>query len=407
MPTGNTTARQRAAVKAAAKPIKDETVTEQTPAAEAEPTTPPAVEVPPGDLASAVHDLQAAQDSDHDAIVGLSDELGGTNRALKNVIDQLASLAEFREEQGAAIGAMTENIRDLARMFGTLSGKEQARHDEENELGLTGEHIHAAMIHIMRDVTAVGKDANAPAKMGGYAYRKVDDIMNAVGTSMRVHGVYIRPEVVANERKSWQSNGSLVTEVVLTMRYHWMSGVDGSSFSVLVLGEGRDNGDKATSKAQAMCYKTMLLQAMCIPLEDVTGFDVEREDTSGMVPDRQQPQRQQGSAYGYGHQPQQSPGGQAHAQAQQAPPPPPEREPRTETPEELAAKALTAVRNANTPEDVDKITRYASDLGILEVMVEQAQLQLHITAQRGILTGSMPGPDQSAPYSDEPPWDRP
>ena len=393
MPTGNTTARQRTAAKAAAKPIKDETVTEQPPAAEAEPTTPPLTsdEIDRMDrsiqsLAGQLTDLGVAQESDHDALVKMdesittvTDELGSTNRALKSVIEQLANIAEFRRTAPDGV---------------------------EQELGLE-KAIDAAMIRVMRDVTAVGKDANAPAKMGGYAYRKVDDIMNAVGTSMRVHGVFIRPEVVSNERKSWQSNGSLVTEVVLTMRYHWVSGVDGSSFSVLVVGEGRDNGDKATSKAQAMCYKTMLLQAMCIPLEDVTGFDVEREDTSGMVPDRQQPQRQQGSAYGYGHQPQQSPGGQAHAQAQQAPPLPPEREPRQETPEELADKALTAARNANSAEDVDKIIRYASDLGILEVTVEQAQLQYHLNAQRGVLAGAMPGPDQATPYSDEPPWDRP
>lgn len=385
MPTGNTSARSQTRAKAAAKPIKDETVAEDTPAPEApaEPTTPPLTsdEIDRMDgaiqsLAGQITDLQAAQDSDHDAIVNVTDELGSTNNALKNVITQLQAIAEFRKTAPDGV---------------------------EQELGLE-KAIDAAMIRVMRDVTAVGKDANAPAKMGGYAYRKVDDIMNAVGTSMRVHGVFIRPEVVSNERKSWQSNGSLVTEVVLTMRYHWVSGVDGSSFSVLVVGEGRDNGDKATSKAQAMCYKTMLLQAMCIPLEDVTGFDVEREDTSGMVPDRQQPQRQQGNAYGYGHQPQQSPGGQAHAQAQQSPPPAPDRQQRQESPEDLAARALAAARRAETPEKVDEITRYASDLGVLQVMVENAQLQLHLTAQRGVLAGAMPGPDQSAPYSDEPPW---
>lgn len=395
MPTGTTTARQRTAVKAAAKPIKDETVTEQAQAPEVveEPTTPPispelhgdrldSVETSLQSLAGQLTDLGVAQESDHDALVKMdesittvTDELGSTNRALKSVIDQLANIAEFRRTAPEGV---------------------------EQELGLE-KAIDAAIIKIMRDVRMVGKDANAPAKMGGYAYRKVDDIMNAVGGAMRDHGVFIRPEVVSNERKSWQSNGSLVTEVVLTMRYHWVSGVDGSSFSVVVVGEGRDNGDKATSKAQAMCYKTMLLQALCIPLEEVTGFDVEREDTSGMVPDRQQAQRQQETPYGYGHQPAQSPGGQAHAQAQQSPPPaPPERQQRQESPEELAARALAAARRADTPEKVDEITRYASDLGVLQVMVENAQLQLHLTAQRGVLAGAMPGPD--APYTDEPPW---
>lgn len=386
--TETTTARQRAAAKAAAKPMNDAPAEDTK---EAEPTTPPAEETAPGDrldgvdtaiqsLAGQITDLQAAQDSDHDAIVGLSDELGSTNNALKNVITQLQAIAEFRKTAPEGV-------------------------EQELELGLNAEHISAAVIKVMRDVREVGKSANAPAKMGGYAFRKVDDIMNAVGASMRNHGVFIRPEFVSQERKSWTSNGSLVTEVVLTMRYHWVSGVDGTSFDVVVIGEGRDNGDKATSKAQAMCYKTMLLQTLCIPLEEVTGFDVERDDTTNMAPDRQQAQRppqRQETAYGYGHQPQQSPGGQAHAQAQQAPPPPPERTQREESPEELATRALAAARRADTPEKVDEITRYASDLGVLQVMVENAQLQLHLTAQRGVLAGAMPGPD--AP-NDEPPWD--
>lgn len=368
MASGTTTARARAAAKAATKPIKEEpTAEEPAPAEEVEPTTPP-----PGDLAQLVQDLQAAQDSDHDAIVGLSDELGSTNRALRSVIEQLAELAQFRKTS-------------------TPEGVEQ-------ELGLTGKHIDAAIIKIMRDVREVGKDGQAPAKVGGYAYRKVDDIMNAVGGAMRDHAVFIRPEVVSNERKSWTSNSSLVTEVVLTMRYHWVSGVDGTSFSVLVVGEGRDNGDKATSKAQAMCYKTMLLQALCIPLEEVTGFDVEREDTSGMAPDRQQP-----TQYGYGHQPAQSPGGRAHQQAQQ-PPAPPEREARQESPEELASRALTAARNANSLEDLEKVRSYAESLGILGVMVENSQLQTHLLAVRGMLGN--PAEPHEVPVNDEPPWEQ-
>lgn len=362
-----TTARQRTAAKAAAKPIKEEPVAGQSQAAEEpEPTTPE----PSVDVTSALNDLQAAQDSDHDAIVRLDDELNSTNRALRTVIEKLEDIAQFRKTAPEGV---------------------------EQELGLE-RAIDAAMIRIMRDVREIGKDGQAPAKVGGYAYRKVDDIMNAVGGAMRDHAVFIRPEVVSNERRSWTSNSSLVTEVVLTMRYHWVSGVDGTSIDVLVVGEGRDNGDKATSKAQAMCYKTMLLQALCIPLEEVTGFDVEREDTSGMVPDRQQP-----TQYGYGHQPAQSPGGRAHQQAQQ-PPAPPEREARQESPEELASRALTAARNANSLEDLEKVRRYAESLGILSVMVENSQLQTHLLAVRGMLGN--PAEPHEVPVNDEPPWEQ-
>jgi hypothetical protein len=370
MPTGTTTARQRTAAKAASKPIKDAPVEEQPPAAEPNPELAEPTTLPVENLIQLVQDLQAAQDSDHDAIVRVddavklvTDEVGSTNRALKNVIEKLAEIAEFRKTAPEGV---------------------------EQELGLASA-IDAAIIRIMRDVRMVGKDGQAPAKVGGYAYRKVDDIMNAVGTAMRDHGVFIRPEVVSNERKSWTSRDSLVTEVVLTMRYHWVSGVDGTSFDVVVVGEGRDNGDKATSKAQAMCYKTMLLQALCIPLEEVTGFDVENEDTSGMVPDRSRQQHQN----------------QQHER--QAPPPPPERQAPVETPEEQAVRALAAARNANDVATLDRIENHARDLGILQVMVEQAQLQLHLIATRGVLAGAMPGPTSQTTHAqspDEPPWDQ-
>ena len=391
MPSGTTSARAQTRAKAASKPIQEQPVTEEVPTVE-EPTTPEVAPEMNGErldatermiqlVAGQVTDIQAAQDSDHDAIVKLDEgvehltgELNSTNRALKSVIEQLQSLAEFRKTAPEGV---------------------------EQELGLTNE-IDAAVIRIMRDVRMVGKDGQAPAKVGGYAYRKVDDIMNAVGTAMRDHGVFIRPEVVSNERKSWTSRDSLVTEVVLTMRYHWVSGVDGSSFAVVVVGEGRDNGDKATSKAQAMCYKTMLLQALCIPLEEVTGFDVEAQDTSGMVPDRPQ----QATAYGHGHNPAQSPGGRAHAEAQrQSPPAPPEREARPEKPEELAARALTAARNANNLEDLEKVRAYAERLGILHVNVENAQLQTHLLAVRGML-GHPAEPHEVPVDRDEPPWEQ-
>ncbi len=377
MATGETTARAATRAKAAAKPIKEapaeEPTTPEVPASEGATDTErmDSVERMIQLVAGQITDVQAAQDSDHDAIVGLSDELGSTNRALKSVIEQLKDLAEFRRTSSP------EGV--------------------EQELGLE-RAIDAAIIRIMRDVREVGKDGQAPAKVGGYAYRKVDDIMNAVGGAMRDHAVFIRPEVVRNERKSWTSRDSLVTEVVLTMRYHWVSGVDGTSFEVVVVGEGRDNGDKATSKAQAMCYKTMLLQALCIPLEEVTGFDVEREDTSGMAPDRQQP-----TQYGYGHQPAHSPGGRTHEQAQQTPPPP-DRQARQETPEELASRALTAARNANDLEGLEKVRAYAQSLNILGVMVEGAQLQTHLLAVRGVL-GNPATPDE-VPVNDEPPWEQ-
>src|SRR5688572_26056389 len=104
MPTGTQSARSQTRAKAAAKPIKDAPVEEQPPAAEPSPELAEPTTLTVQNLIQLVQDLQAAQDSDHDAIVRVDEALGQasqeistTNRALKNVIDQLGEIAQFRK----------------------------------------------------------------------------------------------------------------------------------------------------------------------------------------------------------------------------------------------------------------------------------------------------------------------
>src|SRR5690606_6278200 len=50
---------------------------------------------------------------------------------------------------------------------------------------------------------------------------------------------------------------------------------DGSSVSTEVEGEGMDSGDKSSNKAMAVAHKYAILQAFCIPTEDMPDPDAE------------------------------------------------------------------------------------------------------------------------------------
>lgn len=51
--------------------------------------------------------------------------------------------------------------------------------------------IHEALAHVMQDVQAVRKgELN---KHGGYAFRGIDAVVNAVGPALRAHGVIVAP----------------------------------------------------------------------------------------------------------------------------------------------------------------------------------------------------------------------
>lgn len=127
--------------------------------------------------------------------------------------------------------------------------------------------IYAQMAKILKDTSAIGKEKKA----GGlaYAFRGIDDVYNELHAILAKHAVFTVPTVLeerSEERKS-KSGGVLIYRI-LRIAYRFFAD-DGSSVSAIVVGEGMDSGDKAANKAMAVGHKYLLLQAFCIPTEDV------------------------------------------------------------------------------------------------------------------------------------------
>ena len=136
--------------------------------------------------------------------------------------------------------------------------------------------IYKAIVDVMKDVGAVGKDTKNPQQ--GYLYRGIDAVMNALQPAMIKHGIFVVPQVLEEHREERQtSRGGLLLYSVLKIKYTFFAD-DGSYVEAIVVGEGMDSGDKATNKALSVGFKYACFQVFCIPTEEMIDPEVDSPD---------------------------------------------------------------------------------------------------------------------------------
>ena len=143
-------------------------------------------------------------------------------------------------------------------------------------------NIHTAMVAIMRDITAIGKDSKNAAQ--GFKFRGIDAVYNELHNLLAKHGVITLPQAgtpVVEERTN--SKGTTLRFVTIPMTYQFVA-EDGSSITCQVIGEGMDSGDKATNKAMAIAHKYALLQTFLIPTEEQKDPDYETHEVAPRPP---------------------------------------------------------------------------------------------------------------------------
>lgn len=98
-----------------------------------------------------------------------------------------------------------------------------------------------------------------------FKYRGIDRIMAALGPAMSRNGIVPMPKIMAVDRETMArgSNNAMWRLVTLTVEYEF-TGPAGDKLTAIVMGEGLDNADKATSKAFTMAQKTCYLQVFKI-----------------------------------------------------------------------------------------------------------------------------------------------
>lgn len=150
--------------------------------------------------------------------------------------------------------------------------------------------IYTEMAAIMKEIKGIGKGQRNQQQ--GFNYRGIDDVYNAIQPIMAEHGVFCAlHEVVGKDRQERTTQkGGILAFVTLHLCYRFYAS-DGSYVETQVVGEGMDSGDKASNKAMAVGHKYAILQAFCIPTEDMPDPDAEAH-TLAAKGAQKQPQQQ-------------------------------------------------------------------------------------------------------------------
>lgn len=147
--------------------------------------------------------------------------------------------------------------------------------------------IHEALAAVMADVGAVSKDSRNQSQ--GFNFRGIDAVVNAVGPVLRKHGVITLPVVEDSHYDTIPTkNGGTMRQCTLTVRWRFV-GPAGDQLEAVVIAEAMDSGDKATSKAHSVAYRTVLLQVLCIPTDepdpDASSYERERpQERPAVIP---------------------------------------------------------------------------------------------------------------------------
>lgn len=134
-------------------------------------------------------------------------------------------------------------------------------------------NVVEAIRAVMEHVTVVRKDqVNTTPGQGGYKFRGIDAVVNALGPAMRQVGLVVMPrELLSSEQREVVvgQKSSRMTHSLVRVRYGLYG--PGGAGDVLLgesVGEAFDSGDKSMAKAMSVSLRTFLLQTFMLPTDD-------------------------------------------------------------------------------------------------------------------------------------------
>lgn len=168
-----------------------------------------------------------------------------------------------KEEKADGSTAVTEYETELDRLGAQTQAKLNA---------VTGPRVYAAIANVMADIGASGIAKDRKNTQQGWAFRGIDDVMNAASGPMSARGLVPVPRVISRTQEERVSKGGApLFWSFLELEVNFFSAEDGSCVTVRTYGEAMDNGDKSTGKAFSYAYRDALVKTFCIPVEGTAG----------------------------------------------------------------------------------------------------------------------------------------
>ncbi|URM87377.1 ERF family ssDNA binding protein [Gordonia phage Banquo] len=134
---------------------------------------------------------------------------------------------------------------------------------------MTDMKIGQLLAKISGEVGAVGKDDRMSGGQVSYNFRGIDAVVNACHRAFAANGVSVTPQVVSIDYVDIligrHKNAGVSVRVVTDYTF---TGPAGDQLTARVAGEGQDQADKGTAKAQSVAMRVALLQALMLPTDE-------------------------------------------------------------------------------------------------------------------------------------------
>jgi hypothetical protein len=145
--------------------------------------------------------------------------------------------------------------------------------------------VGVAWLRVRRDIRAIGKGELYNQSGTRFNFRGVDTVVNVFGPVTLKHGVHVMSSKVeaTYSTKNTKSGGTMrECSVVVTWT---VMGPMGDTLTLQTMGEALDTADKATTKAQSVALRTLLLGFGLTPTHD-TEPDMDRIERGIEAPAR-------------------------------------------------------------------------------------------------------------------------
>lgn len=130
--------------------------------------------------------------------------------------------------------------------------------------------VHEAWNRVMQDVTYIKKNRQVTSGPAKFAFRGIEDVVQAIGASVRRHGVIVAPtRVVPSYTTSSSKSGTAMRECTVVVTWTVIGPMgDAMPTTFESAGEAADFSDKSTTKAQSIAERTLLVILGMIPTDD-------------------------------------------------------------------------------------------------------------------------------------------
>ncbi|MBC2903201.1 ERF family protein [Streptomyces sp. PSKA01] len=145
--------------------------------------------------------------------------------------------------------------------------------------------VGVAWLRVRRDIRAIGKGELYNQSGTRFNFRGVDTVVNVFGPVTLKHGVHVMSsKVEASYGEKTTKSGGKMRECSVLVTWTIM-GPMGDTLTLQTMGEALDTADKATTKAQSVALRTLLLGFGLTPTHD-TDPDADRIERGIEAPAR-------------------------------------------------------------------------------------------------------------------------